>query len=487
MMTREAIRAVYDQGPEAVLNLGAGLCAVIAQQQAQIVALTARVKELEDRLATNSRNSSKPPASDAPAQRTRSLREPSTRPTGGQKGHRGTTLKFSAAPDRVIKHPPAQCCRCGASLEEVSGTPKDERRQVFDLPPLQLEVTEHRVRAKDWPRCGELNLGSFPAEVPVGASYGAGVKGFLAYVNNWHLLPAGRSCELFAALFHHPIAEGTLQAANETWAAALADTTACIKAALCRAGVGHFDETGLYVAGERHWLHVASTEQLTAYEHHHKRGSVATAEIGILPHFSGVAVHDGLRSYLTYACLHALCNAHHLRELTFLHEQMQQDWAQQMKDLLVASKHAVEAAQAAGETRLGAASLNALERHYDAILQAGFAVAQRAAPLPAEGKRGRKKQSKAKNLLDRLARYKEETLRFLKDFRVPFDNNLAERDLRMMKVQQKVSGCFRTSAGATNFCRIRGDLSTMRKQAHNPLSVLKSVFLGTPLAPNLPG
>ena len=205
MMTREELRAVYDQGPEAVLNLGARLCAVIEQQQAQIVALTARVKELEDRLATNSRNSSKPPSSDAPAQRTRSLREPSTRPTGGQKGHPGTTRKFSAVPDRVIKHPPAQCGRCGASLAEVSGTPQAERRQVFDLPPLQLEVTEHRVMAKECPRCGEHNLGAFPAEVPVGASYSAGVKGFLVYVNNWHLLPSGRSCELFADLFPPPL------------------------------------------------------------------------------------------------------------------------------------------------------------------------------------------------------------------------------------------------------------------------------------------
>jgi transposase len=306
-------------------------------------------------------------------------------------------------------------------------------------------------------------------------------------VNTWHLIPSGRSCGLFADLFPHPIAEGTLQAANATGAAELAETTALIKEALCRAEVGHFDETGLDVAGKRHWLHVASTEQLTAYEQHPKRGSTATAAIGILPNFSGVAVHDGLSSYLTYACLHALCNAHHLRELTFLHEQMKQDWAQQMKDLLVASKHEVEAAQAAGEMRLGAERITELERHYDEILKAGFAVAQRAAPPPSEGKRGRKKQSKAKNLLDRLTKYKEETLRFLKDFRVPFDNNLAERDLRMMKVQQKVSGCFRTSAGATNFCRIRSYLSTMRKQAHNPLSVLKSVFLGTPLAPNLPG
>jgi transposase len=355
------------------------------------------------------------------------------------------------------------------------------------LPPVKLEVTEHRVMAKECPRCGEHNLGSFPEDVPGGASYGAGVKGFLAYVTTWHLLPSGRSCELFADLFHHPSSEGTLQAANATCAAELAETTALIKEAICQAEVGHFDETGLDVAGERHWLHVASTEQLTAYAPHPKRGSTATAAIGILPNFSGVAVHEGLSSYLTYACRHALCNAHHLRELTFIHEQMQQVWAQQMKDLLVASKHEVEAAQAAGETRLGAERITELERHYDEILKAGFAVEQRAEPPPSEGKRGRKKQSKAKNLLARLTKYKEETLRFLKDFRVPFDNNLAERDLRMMKVQQKVSGCFRTSAGATNFCRIRSYLSTMRKQAHNPLSVLKSVFLGPPLAPNLPG
>jgi transposase len=179
------------------------------------------------------------------------------------------------------------------------------------------------------------------------------VKGFLAYVNTWHLIPSGRSCELFADLCHQPIAEGTLQAANATCAAELAETTALIKEAICQAAVGHFDETGLSGAGERHWLHVASTEQLTAYEPHHKRGRTATAAIGILPNFSGVAVHDGLRSYLPYPCLHALCNAHHLRELTFIHEQMQQVWVQQMKELLVASKHEGEAAQAAGGDETG--------------------------------------------------------------------------------------------------------------------------------------
>jgi len=480
MLTHEEIRAVYDQGPEAVIALIELLCA-------QLAALTARVKELEDRLATNSHNSSKPPSSDSFTKQTRSLRQPSGRKTGGQPGHPGTTLHQVAVPDQTRVHAPEQCMACGASLADVVGQPDPERRQVFDLPPLKLEVTEHRVLRKACAACGHGNRGTFPEGVTCGASYGTGVKSLLTYLNQGHLLPSARSCEIVADLFGQPLSEGLLEAAVNGCTAALEETETSIKQGLARAEVVHFDETGLYVTGKRMWLHSASTPQLTHYACHDQRGATATQAIGILPTFGGRAIHDGFSSYWQYDCAHGLCNAHHLRELLFAHEQGQRTWAGQMQALLVEIKRAVDSAKAHPQTAaLPATQVAAYEQRYVAIVQAGLEE-ERHDPPPPSGQRGRKKQHKSKNLLDRLAKYQAETLAFMQDFAVPFDNNLAERDLRMMKVKQKVSGCFRTTTGAHAFCRIRSYISTMKKQGHNVITALQSVFSGTPLVPDVPG
>jgi transposase len=486
MLPHEEIRAVYDQGPAAVIALVERLYAFMDQQQAQIAELRARVQALEDQLATNSRNSSKPPSSDSFTKQTRSLRQPSGRKTGGQPGHPGTTLQQVAVPEQTRIHDPAQCVACGASLAEVTGQSDPERRQVFDLPPLKVEVTEHRVRLKECAACGHCNRGTFPAGVACGASYGAGVKGVLTYLNQAHLLPSERSCQIVADLFGQPVSEGTLEAAIDRCAAELADTETCIKQGLARAEVAHFDETGMYVEGKRMWLHSASTPQLTHYACHEQRGATATKAIGILPAFGGRAIHDGFSSYWQYDCAHGLCNAHHLRELIFAHEQGQRTWAGQMQALLVEIKRAVDIAKAQAQTALAPTQLADYEQRYGALLQAGWEE-EHHDPSPPSGQRGRKKQHKSKNLLDRLAQYQAETLAFMKDFAVPFDNNLAERDLRMMKVKQKVSGCFRTTPGAQAFCRIRSYISTMKKQGHHAIAALKSVFLGTPLVPEVPG
>jgi transposase len=249
--------------------------------------------------------------------------------------------------------------------------------------------------------------------------------------------------------------KGERDQGKASWGFWLGYACLAIKQGVAQAAVGHFDETGRYVAGKRQGLHVASTAQLTHYTPHVKRGTEATTEIGILPVFGGTVVPDGLRSYLSYDCRHSLCNAHHLRALTFIHEQMGQAWAGEMKRLLVEIKAAVAEAQQHGAAALAASQVEEVERRYQASLDRGLALAQAAPRLPT-GRRGRKQQSKAKNLLDRLDQYRRETLAFMSDFALPFDNNLAERDLRMMKVQQKISGCFRTTAGATAFCRIRG-------------------------------
>lgn len=486
MLTREEIRAVYDQGPEAIMALVESLCTLIDQQQGQLAARQARVKALEDQLATNSRNSSKPPSSDSSTKPTRSLRQPSGKKTGGQLGHPGTTLQQVAVPDQIYIHEPAQCVACGASLVEVAGQPDPERRQVFDLPPLKLEVTEHRVMRKACPACGRRNRGTFPEGVACGASYGAGVKGVLTYLNQEHLLPSARSCAIVADLFAQPVSEGLLEAAVNGCATALAETETAIKQGLTRAEVVNFDETGMSVEGKRLWLHSASTPQLTHYACHDQRGATATKAIGILPAFGGRAIHDGFSSYWQYDCAHGLCNAHHLRELIFAHEQGQRTWAGQMQALLVEIKRAVDSATAQAQKALAPTQVADYERRYVALLQAGLEE-EHHDPSPPSGQRGRKKQHKSKNLLDRLTKYQTETLAFMKDFAVPFDNNLAERDLRMMKVKQKVSGCFRTTSGAQAFCRIRSYLSTMKKQGHNGITALKSVFLGTPLAPDIPG
>lgn len=479
MVRREEIKTCYEQGPEAVITLVEGL---VTTFQEQIEQLRAHVKELQAQLALDSHNSSKPPSSNPPAQRTKSLRTPSGKKSGAQPGHRGTTLKARATPDHIVPHSAVACQSCGQDLRREVGVPDGERRQVFDVPRLTLAVTEHQRLVKTCPRCGTRTGGKFPVGVTPGVQYGPQLKSLVVYLVDYHLLPWQRTCELLGDVLGQPIAEGTLAAAITDCAQGLMESEEQIKQALTRAPVAHFDETGLYVAGRREWVHVASTALLTHYGPHAKRGGAATQAIGILPAFTGRALHDAWAPYFEYACVHGLCNAHHLRELTFVHEQLGQGWAGEMKALLVTIKQAVARARAGGATALAKGQQRRFAKRYDRLLATGLQVAENHPP-PATGKRGRPRQTKAKNLLDRLGQYKAETLAFMTDFAVPFDNNQAERDLRMLKVQQKIAGCFRSAGGAQAFCRIRGYLSTIKKQGRNVLAALSSVFAGLPLSP----
>lgn len=485
MMNRDEIRAVYDQGPDAVIELVERLFAIIELQQQQIAALTERVKELEARLNSNSQNSNLPPSSDGFKKKTRSLRQRRRRKSGAQAGHAPHRLTPVAAPDAVVFHSLRQCSACQADLTEA--VVRDTKaRQVFDLPEIRLQVTEHRAELKHCPHCGAVEAAAFPPAITQVAQYGDTIKALAVYLMNYQLLPYRRTRELLSDLLGQPLAEGTLAGALLQASDQLAPTEAAIRQGVRQAPLAHFDETGFYVAGKRHWLHVAATPGLTAYACHDQRGGKAFAAFGILGSFSGTAMHDAWPAYLGYGCRHALCNAHHLRELTFLEQECQMKWAGKMKTLLLEIKKRVEEAVAAGHKEVAAKEQQSFVRRYKRLLQQGLFIESQK-PALASGKRGKKRQSKAKNLLDRLQKYRAETLRFMEDFGVPFDNNLAERDLRMMKVKQKISGCFRSAEGAEIFCRIRSYVSTMRKQGHNVLTVLKSVFAGHPIAPALSG
>lgn len=471
------IRAVYRQGEDAVVALVTALLD-------RLTAVEARLEKLENQQKKTSRNSSKPPSGDGFGKRTKSLRKKSGRRSGGQPGHSGSTLEWREQVDQVVRHEVTACQACGESLSTVSAVDY-EHRQVHDLPPQRLQVIEHQSVVKCCPRCAELSRGQFPANVTVPVQYGSRLRGLMMYLMNAQLLPSDRTREVLSEVFGCNISEGTLYNARLQCYERLAPVEEQIKQRLGRASVLHGDETGLRVNYKLWWLHVASTSALTYYFVHQKRGREAIDEMAVLPNFKGISVHDGWASYFTYSCTHALCNAHHLRELRFIAERYKQSWATAMMRLLTTIKARVDSAKAEGHTALSKQQLTGFKVLYQGLLTHGF-KANPPPPVVANAlkKRGRKKQSPPKNLLDRLKRHDAAVLAFMRDFHVPFDNNQAERDVRMMKLKQKISGCFRSADGARQFCRIRGYISTLRKQGLPVLDALTSTFIGSPVLPS---
>lgn len=476
LLTEEEIRAIYQDGEESVVAVMSGLIA-------RIRALEARIQALEDQIAKNSGNSSKPPSSDGLKRKTkRSLRRPSGKKNGGQKGHKGHRLESVADPDETVVHAVEECEQCQAALEAVDVS-EYKKRQVFDLPEIKVIVTEHQAEVKTCPECGQDNIAAFPAGVTHATQYGPSIRSQMVYFNQYHFIPLERTAEIFEDLYQQPIAQGTIMAANREVAQKVEPVNQKIKKHLIgtEEAVG-FDETGARVAGKLNWLHSASTLQATYYEIHAKRGSQAMDKIGILPDRYGWSIHDFWKPYLKYTLTkHGLCNAHHLRELIFIAERTQQPWATEMIDLLLEIKASVEIARALEQSHLTAKQTRQFEQQYDQIVSQGLL----ANPTPEKppGKRGRVKQSRAKNMLDRLQLHAEKVLAFMYDFKVPFDNNLAERDIRMVKVQQKVSGGFRSTDGAKIFCQIRSYISTARKNHQPILEALSQALTGSPFSP----
>jgi transposase len=442
----------------------------------QLAAALAELEALEGRLAQDSHNSSQPPSRDGLARKMRRLRPPSGKKPGGPVGHRGTTLPLVETPDQVVVHRPAACPHGQTSL---TGLPAErvEGRQGRDLPPVPVLVTAPRAERVRCPPCQRLTAAGFAAGVEAPAPYGPGVRALAVYLSQPHLLPFARVRAVLSEGVGGPLSVGRVVSLVPRGAGALAETEAATKAARQAGPVRHPDQTPLRVTGQWPYVPVCRTARLPPYGRHPQRGAPATAALGRLPGFRGPAIHEGWTFSWHYrAGRHALCNVHQLRERTGVAEPLQQAWAQDRKDLLVELRDALAAARPAGATQVDAARRAHRRARSLDLLGQGLAANPLPPRPPGPPRRGRRKQPPVRNRLDRLFRYQDEALRFLDDFAVPFDNHQAERDLRLLKVQPKISGTFRSPAGAAAFCRIRGALSTLAKQAIAQLAALLTLF-----------
>jgi len=478
-LDREKILEVYKQGPDAVVELVQGL---IKSFNEKLEELTFRIKHLEDQLAKNSTNSHKPPSSDGlkkKVKKTKTLRKRSGKKPGGQEGHKGKTLQYSNNPDIIIEHKIDSCNKCGNGLKKVKpfGTKK---RQVKDIK-IELITTEHIVHVVDCPICNSKNEASFPEGVEKKVQYGSRIKSLMVYLSQYQLIPYLRAAELISDLTGELISPGTIFNTNKNCFNRLEKVELEIVQLLLDSDFAHFDETGMRCESKTQWLHTIATEQLSFFNIHKKRGGVAMDDIGFLKKYNGTAVHDFFKSYLNYLCSHAYCNAHILRELVFTFERFTQKWAKEMSSFLLKIKKRVESSKKKNGLSFNKGTIARFNEEYTKIIKKGLKQNPEIKIRENGKKRGRIKQSFSRNLLLRLKEHRDEVLAFMYDFNIPFDNNEAERTLRMSKVKQKISGCFRSLEGARIFCRIRGFISTAKKRSYNILESIELAFTGDPL------
>jgi transposase len=492
-----AVREAYPHGVEAVVAVvETAFAALEARVSARFTALEQEVATLRRRVAADSTTSSQPPSTDVSrAVRPVSLRERSERRRGGQRGHPGTTLAWRAAPDDVQPHRPTTCAACGHALAAEAPAMCVERAQVVDLPPVTLVTTEHRRVAVTCAHCGHTTAGTFPPGVLVGVQYGPEVKALAVALHSYHLLPYARTAELLDALLGDGPSPGSLVRWTATAARTLAPAQRAAARRIGQSATAHADETTLHVARRRLWLHVAATATHTHYHVHPQRGRAGILPGGVWDAFSGTLVHDGWWANFhlgTPEARHQLCLAHLRREakgLYALTEELHRPerWLLDVAQLLGRLHRLVRRAAAAGRPALAPRTRRRIAARYDALLR----TARGRHPYPVQGRDntrpGRPQRGKVAAFADRLLKYRADVLRCAADATIPPDNNQAERDLRMAKLVDKISGGFRTLPAAHAFATLRSALSTAQKQGWTAIAVLRDVFASHPTPAPLTG
>ena len=445
----------------------------LAERDESIAALEARLADLEERVRRTPRNSSMPPSAEGfskPPVTNRAKRRAEKRRQGKQAGDEGKHLAQVVDPTEVFVHEPIACPDCGADLSSAEILCEDVR-QVFEFE-VRRHVTEHRMQRRRC-TCGCEAVAEAPQEATAPASYGPGVRALACYLAVFQHIPYDRMAQFFTDVLGLSVSTGALVKMVHEGGGRLGFFSDVVRDLLKEAPAVHFDETGARVIGRLHWVHVASTALLTLIECHERRGTVAMDAMGVIAKMQGVAVHDGWKPYRAYDVVHALCNAHHVRELDNVGVVWDQGWANEMIDLLIEARDAVEKAKSDGKDRLDASVLHSIRVRYGTLVRKGWAQN----PVPEVGKRSGYTK-KAANLLVRLDGQRHDVLRFATDFNVGFTNNQAERDVRMVKVQQKISGSWRSIDGARAYCAIRSYISTMKKQDADVLGGLRQLFDG---------
>lgn len=452
----------------------------LAQLNATVESLTQTIKELQEQKNKNSKNSSKPPSSDGLKRGTKdkSLREPSGKKQGAQQGHAGTHMVITRAPDTTQTLIPDACRNC-PNWKKCKGTAcVGETRYKVDVKVIQTLDAYESVEVK-CPKTNQTLKGTFPSDIKGQIQYGESIASLIVTLNTVGAVSAKRTQEILGSLFDLPISTGTVLKMVSRCAEKVSSVVETIKAHMCNAAKAHFDETGTRVDGHTRWAHVASDELFTYLFFSHKRGHVGMTEMGVLPKFQGVAIHDCWASYWKFDILHAICCAHLLRELNGVIEtHPEQTWAHRFKKLLLDMKKAKEDAMAMTLTSADRSIVQYYDEEYDAVIKVAFAENPKV--IKETKKKGRPKKGKVLALIERLQKYKGEVCLFLKDFQIEFDNNQAERDLRMIKTKTKVSGCFRSEEGICDYLTVMSYIGTAKKHGKNAVEAIKNAFMGSP-------